>query len=133
MFEHLQRLGAEIIHAGRSASFGGEKLNVIIESYFSCQNVMPDLKEWFPEFYADQNDPYANQDWQESGCRLGPVMGSNRGLEQLSVMGPCVHIGVACNPAVFCHPDRVNDHWHDLVVGVGHSAAYSGNPSGLTG
>ena len=66
--ERLQRLGAKVIHAGHSPSFGGEKLNAIIESYFSGQNVMSDVKEWFAEFQADENDPYANQNWPESGC-----------------------------------------------------------------
>ena len=66
--ERLQRLGAEVIHAGHSPSFGGEQLNAIVESYFSGQNVMPDVKEWFAEFQADENDPYANQNWPESGC-----------------------------------------------------------------
>ena len=66
--QRLQRLGAEVIHAGHSPSFGGEKLDAIVESYFSGQNVMPDVKEWFAEFQADENDPYANQDWPESGC-----------------------------------------------------------------
>lgn len=66
--ERLQRLGAKVIHAGHLPSFGGEKLSEIINGYFSGQNIMSDVKDCFAEFQANENDPFANQNWPESSC-----------------------------------------------------------------
>ena len=64
--QRLQGLGAEVIHAGHSPSFGARQLDKIITGYFSGQNVMPDVKKWFADFQALDQDPFADQNWPES-------------------------------------------------------------------
>ena len=61
--ERLQKLDAEIIHAGHEPSFGKKQMKKIINKYLTGNNSMSDPVTWFNEISKSDVDHYSNQNW----------------------------------------------------------------------
>jgi glyoxylase-like metal-dependent hydrolase (beta-lactamase superfamily II) len=61
--ERLQKLDAEIIHAGHEPSFGRNQMKKIINKYLTGNNSMSDPVTWFNKISKSGVDHYSNQSW----------------------------------------------------------------------
>jgi glyoxylase-like metal-dependent hydrolase (beta-lactamase superfamily II) len=61
--ERLQKLDAEIIHAGHEPSFGKKQMEKIISNYLTGNNSMSDPVTWFNEISKSGVDHYSDQNW----------------------------------------------------------------------
>ena len=61
--KRLQKLDAEVIHAGHEPSFGKKQMQKVIHKYLNGNNIMSDPVTWFKEISQKGLDPYCDQRW----------------------------------------------------------------------
>ena len=61
--KRLQKLDAEIIHAGHEPSFGKKQMKKVIQKYLNGSNAMSDPVTWFNEISQKDFDHYSDQRW----------------------------------------------------------------------
>jgi len=62
--ERIEKLGAEVFHAGHEPSFGSAEMKKIITQYLSGKNIMQDPEIWYDEITRSKDKHYSDQVWE---------------------------------------------------------------------
>ena len=64
--ERIEKLGAEVFHAGHFPSFGPEKMKELIRSYRDGSNALGDIVDWFEQNRHRLGNIFDDQNWRKS-------------------------------------------------------------------